>query len=100
MKETSIYSCQCPSRCFCKYRVDELEEIGRKKIVEKFLTVSLMRKASSARDKDLICVISMLDIDDSIAEIMIREHLANATCDVLACRENLKRRLYLRLKVW
>ena len=100
MKETSTSSCQCPSRCFCKYRVDDLEVIGRKKLVEKLTTVSLMQKASNTRNKDLICVISMLDIDDSIAEIMIQEHMAIATCEVLACRENLKCRFYRRLKVW
>ena len=100
MTETSSSPCQRPTRCFCKYEVEELEELGRKKFIERFPTVKLMQSASTQRDKDLICVISMLDIDDSIAEIMIREHMADATCDVLACRENLKRRLHHRLKVW
>lgn len=99
MKDDLQTGCQCPSRCFCKYQVGDLEEIGRRKLIANVPTVELMKSASSDREKDLICVISMLDVDEAIADIMIREHMADAACDVLACRESLKRRLYRRLKI-
>ena len=34
-----------------------------------------MGRAKSSREKELISVVSMLDLDDSVAEIMIREKI-------------------------
>ena len=35
----------------------------------------------------------MLDLDDVVAEIMIREKMSGEFCDVLGCHEDLKQRL-------
>ncbi|HEX9783969.1 MAG TPA: hypothetical protein VGA56_14705 [Opitutaceae bacterium] len=92
-----IDRCRCPSRCFCKYDTAELLEIGEKKLRQHIPTIELLRHARSTREKELVCVVSMLDLDDVVAEIMIREHMADAACDVMACRDELRNRLLAAL---
>jgi hypothetical protein len=90
--------CECPPRCFCQYDVQELREIGYKKMVQGIPTVELVKNAKSVREKELISVVSMFDLDDTVSEIMIREKMSGETCNVLACREILKRRLLRKLE--
>ncbi len=90
---TQNYHTPCPSRCFCKYDADELKEVAYKKIIQKVPTLELLGSAKSQREKELISVVAMLDLDDNVAEIMIREKMSAESCDVLGCREGLKQRL-------
>lgn len=86
--------CECPPKCFCKYDAHEMREIGYKKLIQGVSTVELLRNAKTAREKELISVVSLLDLDNVVSEIMIREKMSGETCNVLACREILRRRLY------
>lgn len=95
-----IGQCGCPSRCFCKYDAAELLEIGYKKVRQRVPTVKLIREARSPQERERVCVVSMLDLDAGVAEIMIREHMAGAACDVMACRDNLRQRLLTALETY
>lgn len=88
-----IEECGCPSSCFCKYHAAELLDIARKKLVEGIPTVDLIKQAASDHEIELICTVAMLDLDDGVAEIMINEHMSVESCDVLACRKGLRKRL-------
>ncbi len=90
--------CDCPPRCFCKYDVGELLPVAREKQAKGVPAVALMKHARSDHEKELICVVAMLDLDDSVAEIMIREHMSSESCDVSACRNNLQRKLNAALQ--
>lgn len=93
-----IEECGCPSKCFCKYDVHELLEIARKKRIHGIPTVHLINQAASDREKELICVVALLDLNDVVVEIMINEHMSSESCDVLACRQGLRRKLDETLK--
>lgn len=93
-----IKECGCPSKCFCKYTVAELLEIAKAKKIKGISTVNLIKQATSDFEKDRICTVAMLDLDDSVAEIMINEHMSGESCDVLACRAGLRKRLDAALK--
>ena len=93
-----IRECGCPSKCFCKYEVGELLDIARAKMVEGVSTVDLVKRATSDHERELICTVAMLDLDDAVAEIMINEHMSGRSCDVLACRNGLLKRLNKALK--
>ncbi len=91
--------CRCPQKCFCKYDEHELRDIGYKKLIQRVPTVKLIETAKTAREKELISVVSMLDLDDVVAEIMIKEKMSGESCNVLGCRENLRKRLFKLLEV-
>lgn len=97
-KNEIIKHCGCPPKCFCKYDAHELQGIGYKKLVQGVPTVELIKSAKSPREKELISVVSMLDLDSVVADIMIREKMSGESCNVLACRENLRERLFKLLE--
>lgn len=97
-KESEIIKhCGCSSKCFCKYDEHELLDVGYKKLIQRIPTVKLIQDAKSEREKELIEVVAMLDLDDIVAEIMIREKMSGKSCNVLGCRENLRKRLLMLL---
>ena len=89
-----VNMCECPSSCFCKFDAHELLEVGRRKFIQHIPTLDLMKAARSPREKEIIRVVSLLDLNDYVAQIMIREKMVCHTCDVLACRADLKKRLF------
>jgi len=74
-------------------------DVGYKKFIQRIPTVELIHNAKSEREKELIEVVAMLDLDDVVAEIMIREKMSGESCNVLSCRDILKRKLYKALKI-
>lgn len=89
--------CNCPSKCFCKFDPDELVPVARRKFVLGESTLVLMREAKTSHERDMVCVVSMLDVPDSMGEFMIAGRKSDSTCDVLACREALKRSIEKRI---
>ncbi len=67
--------------------------MARQKRAQGVPAVDLLHHARTDHEKELICVVAMLDLDDSVAEIMIREHMSSESCDVSACRTRLRRQL-------
>jgi len=91
--------CKCPPKCFCKYDEHELLDVAYKKIVQKIPTVELIQNSQSKSGKELIEVVALLDLDDVVAEVMIREKMSDESCDVLGCRENLRSRIFKLLDI-
>jgi len=88
-----------PQFCFCNYDLDELIELGYKKYVKNIPTVELMKEATSEKEKDEICVISMLDVDDDKLEEVMSDMLEDEKCNVLSCRKLLRRQIRKKLGI-
>ena len=88
-----------PAFCFCKYDIDELIHIGRKKYLEKIPTVELMKEATSRKEKDEVCVISMLDIDDEKLEEVMANKVTDKKCNVISCRQMLREQIKKKLGI-
>ncbi|EDY83232.1 hypothetical protein VDG1235_2857 [Verrucomicrobiia bacterium DG1235] len=56
-------------------------------------TLDLMREASSSHERDIVCIVSMLDVGEEMADFLISQGTVDPTCDVLCCRESLRRSL-------
>lgn len=94
----AMTGCRCPGGCFCKYDVGDLVHIAYKKFIEKVPTVDLIHSAHSAKEVELVSVVALLDLKASDADIMIKEHMSDSSCDVLACRNALRSKLDVALK--
>ena len=85
--------CNCPSKCFCKFDPEELVEVAWRKFVLGESTLDLMRDASGSHERDIVCIVSMLDVSEEMADCLVSKEGVEATCDVLRCRESLRRSL-------
>ncbi len=88
-----------PEGCFCDYDMDELVAVARKRFVEKVPTVDLMESSQSLKEKDEICIVSLLDVDDEKLEALMKESLIDEKCDVISCRRLLKKQISRKLGV-
>lgn len=88
-----------PKACFCEYDLDDLIDVGYKRYVKNIPTVELMEKAISEKEKDEICLISMLDIDeDNLAEVM-GDLIVDEKCHILSCRRLLRKQIGKKLGI-
>lgn len=86
-------ACNCPSKCFCKFEPEELVEVAIRKFEFGESTVSLMKQAKTSHQRDIVCIVSMLDVEDRMADYLVPGRMDNPTCDVLNCRETLRKNL-------
>ncbi len=85
--------CNCPSKCFCKFDPEDLAEVAWRKFVSGESTLDLMRVASNSHERDVVCIVSMLDVGEEMADCLMSQDDVEPTCDVLRCRESLRRSL-------
>ena len=88
-----------PEGCFCDYDIDELIEVARKRYVDKVPTVDLMQRSGSPKEKDEVCIVSMLDVDDEKLAELVKKSLIDEKCDVISCRRFLKKQISRKLGV-
>ena len=88
-----------PELCFCEYDIDELIHVGHKRYVENIPTVELMKNALSEKEKDEICVISMLDVDDDKLEKLRGDRVVDQKCNVISCRRLLRKQIKRKLGI-
>ncbi len=79
--------------CFCKYSVNELAGIAKKKFVDHRSTVDLMESASSETEMDEVTIISLFDVDDAVLVDLMKGKLEDERCSVVSCRKMLKRQI-------
>lgn len=96
----STTGCKCPGKCFCKYDADDLVSIVYKKRVKGISTVDLVSAARSSREIEFVSVVALLDLNEADADMMIKEHMAGSSCDVLACRNYLRSKIDDALKAY
>ena len=82
-----------PKGCFCKYGVNELAAIARKKFVDQRSTMDLMESAKSETEMDEVAVISLFDVEDAALSELMKEKLEDDRCSVVSCRKMLKRQI-------
>ncbi|MFW5751004.1 MAG: hypothetical protein ACOCZK_05080 [Planctomycetota bacterium] len=77
------------TRCFCHIPIEELVYWARRRYVDGEPTTALLANAPSQRDRELICVIALLDVDAERLNKAIG-HLAKPGCRLEACRRQLR----------
>ena len=88
-----------PKFCFCEYDIDELIDLGYRRYVKNIPTVELMNEAISEKEKDEVCVISMLDIDDDKLEEVMGDMTADKKCNIISCRRLLRKQICKKLGI-
>ena len=79
--------------CFCKYSINELADIARKKFVDHRSTMDLMESATSETEMDEVTIISLFDVDDAALFELMKGKLEDERCSVVSCRKMLKRQI-------
>lgn len=78
------------TRCFCHIPINELVYWARRRYVHGEPTTALLANAPSQRDRELICVIALLDVEAERLNQAIG-HLARPGCQLEACRRQVRK---------
>ena len=82
-------TCQNP-RCLGNYDFDKIAYFAKKRYVDGFETVALLKQAKSEREKEEIALVCLLDLeDDKIRDLQLCCAHSHA-CQVIDCRDRLK----------
>lgn len=82
-----------PKGCFCRYSINELAVIARKKFVEHRSTMDLMASAKSTIEMDEVAIVSLFDVNDETLTDLMKNKLEDERCSVVSCRKMLKRQI-------
>jgi hypothetical protein len=82
-----------PKLCFCRYRVDELAELAKTKLIEHRSTIDMMESAKSDTERAEVAIISLFDVDDVTLRDVMEGKLEDGECNVVSCRRMLKRQI-------
>jgi len=83
-----------PHHCFCEIPNDELRPWVEKRYGEQIPTVELIRATDDPREKEIISIVALLDVDEEsmlhmMGDVNKPEH------HIIHCRENVKHMLGL-----
>ncbi len=79
-----------PGRCFCQVAMEELIEWARKRYLEGISTVQLLRLAKNRQEKEAVSIVALLDLsDEELSRVL--SPLRASDCNVLACREHVRK---------
>ena len=81
-----------PSHCFCEIPDQELRPWVEKRYKQHQSTLDLMDSASNPREKEIISIVAMLDVDEQTM-IEMMGGVGKPTHHIVHCRENVKRML-------
>lgn len=85
----TVRTCMNP-RCLGNYDFEHIAHYARKRFVEGFDTVALMKQANSQREKEEIALVCLLDVEeDVIRDLKLSCRHADA-CEVTDCRDRLR----------
>ncbi len=80
--------------CFAKYDIRELLPIVRKKFVDGFSTVELLKEAQNDEEKDKVAIVALLDLNDGTVMRMLSDNKnGNEDFHILSCRNWLMKTL-------
>jgi len=86
-----------PNRCFCTIPPSELIPWMQEKYVKGLSTMELMQKAVTPRDRELVTIIAMLDVDEKELDRMLH-HQTKPGCNLKHCRDAVKKLLVTIVK--
>ena len=79
---------------FGEYDIMELLRIVKKKFVNGFSTIELLKEAQNDEEKDKVAIVALLDLDDGTVMHMLSDKKnGNEDFDILSCRNWLKKML-------
>ncbi len=85
--------------CLGHYDFEQIARYAKKRFIDGYDTVSLLKQAGSDREKEEIVLVSLLDIEaDEIRNLELNCPF-NKQCKVLDCRETLKRMIENNLAI-
>ena len=76
--------------CPGDYDFDNIALYARKRFVEGISTIDLLLQATTAREKEEIALVAMMDIDESSVENLQLSCLHAERCEVTNCRKLIK----------
>ena len=83
-------ACSTPG-CLGNYDFDNIAFYARKRFIEGYDTITLLKQATSEREKEEIALVAMLDIEDDIVKDIGLCCRYAKECEVTICREKLKK---------
>ena len=83
-----------PRHCFCQVSEEELQYWAAKRYLECIPTLELLDSTDDSHEKEVICIVSLLDLDEGtmlamMGDVNLPEH------HIVHCRESVKRLLGL-----
>jgi hypothetical protein len=86
-----------PTHCFCQIPPHELKEWAFKKYRKNISTVDLLKSTDDPHEKEVICIVSLLDVDEKklfemMGDVNMPEH------HLIHCREDTRKLLSEELK--
>lgn len=83
-----------PHHCFCEIPDEELRPWVEKRYGEQRPTVELIRSTADLRQKEIISIVALLDVDEA-SMLQMMGGVDKPTHHIIHCRENVKRMLGL-----
>ena len=84
--------------CFGNYDFDHIANFAKKRFVDGYSTISLLKQARSETEREEIALVCMLDVDDEVVlNIELGCRYAD-DCKVTNCRDKLRRLIETELK--
>ena len=79
---------------FGKYDIRELLRIVKKKFVNGFSTIELLKEAQNDEEKNKVAIVALLDLDDETVMKMLSDNKkGDKDFEILSCRNRLKKTL-------
>jgi len=79
---------------FGKYDIRELLRIVKKKFVNGFSTIELLKEAQNDEEKNKVAIVALLDLDDETVMKMLSDNKnGDKDFEILSCRNLLKEML-------
>jgi hypothetical protein len=83
-------TCHNPG-CLGNYDFDQIAFFARKRFIEGCSTVTLLEQAGSAREKEEIALVCLLDVEDDRIQDLYLSCRHSGHCKVMDCRDKLKK---------
>ena len=79
-----------PKHCFCQIPDDELRRWAFKRYKEHLSTLELLNSTNDPHEKEVICVVSMLDVDEATMLDMMGD-VAMPQHHIIHCRQKVRK---------
>ena len=83
-------ACRTPG-CLGNYDFENIAFYARKRFVEGYDTITLLKQATSDREKEEIALVALLDVEDSVVKDIGLCCRYGRECEITTCREKLKK---------
>ncbi len=83
-----------PRHCFCEIPEEELRPWAEKKFKEHLSTLDLIRSTDDPRQKEIISIVALLDVDEETMLQMMGD-VQQPTHHIIHCRESVRQMLGL-----